>query len=407
MIEDLKRLRNLGNPSRRRIQEELNCSEHLARCYYFILNNPDDIYAFLSREIEEFSKPVEDGMVASSPVSETLEELMEKFQIDKDYWDVTKSVLNEWGAWNNYNRQAKVWLKRKGDIIEWEEFKRDFIDYVKQFSPKVPKIERKEETSKKMFELSIYDLHLGKMAWHMESGNDYDSKIAQYRFFSALHSLIDNAKREKVELIVFPIGNDFFNSDKDIPFPQTTKGTPQESDLRWQKIYRRGREILTAAINMLKEIAPVHVIAVPGNHEEQKLFYMADALEAIYENDENVTVDNEPTLRKYFKYGNNLIGFTHGKDVPKDRLIHIMPQEKPQLWAETKYRHWHCGHKHKKETLTTKQEEDISGIHIKHLRSIKGRDAYETKKGYSSLGGAEAMIWDFEKGLKANYFYNL
>lgn len=315
----------------------------------------------------------------------------------------------DWQTKQNKTFYIKVKLRRRKNTFDTEAFRAELIESVKKHSPIVPPKKYKKEGAHCM-EINIFDLHLGKLAWAPETGDNYDNKIAQDRFFSAVRYFITIASMFDIDEILFPFGNDFFNSDSDYPYPMTTAGTPQENDLRWQKSFKTGREMIIRAVDMLSDVAPVKLVAVPGNHDYQKIFYLGDVLDVRYENNENVIVDNLPRSRKYYKYGKNLIGLTHGRgsDVPESRLLLLMPQEVPQLWAETKYREWHCGDIHHKKKVTVKDEEDHHGITIRYMRSLKGTDSWEYQKGYvGSLGGAEAFIWHRENGLIATFNYNL
>lgn len=347
------------------------------------------------------------NIILSNPVSATIDELLDRFDIDKEYWHVTKSVVNEWGSDVNYNRQAKAWLSRLGDVLEWDEFKQGFLDTMRHESITRPPIDYIGGSH--MLEINIFDLHIGKWAWEDETGGKYDYKIARRRFFDAIERLKNLGTMFDIDQIVFPFGNDFFNTDKDYPFGMTTAGTPQENDLRWQKMFKTGREMIIEAVNELSLIAPVRLIGIPGNHDVQKTFYLGDVLDVYYTNDPNVTVDNEPKRRKYHPYGKNLIGFTHGRssDVPEQRLLLLMPQEQPELWAKSKYREWHCGDIHHSKKISTK-DEDHHGITIRYMKTLKGTDSWEDEKGYvGSVGGAEAFVWHKKEGLIANFNYNL
>src|SRR5690606_36994603 len=111
-----------------------------------------------------------------------------------------------------------------------------------------------------LFVPCIFDLHLGKMGWSEETGDgDYDIRIAESRFRTALEDLITKASGYSTGRILFIIGNDFFNSDRNYPFTSTTSGTPQEDDTRWQKSFRLGVRLITEAILRLSQIAPVDV----------------------------------------------------------------------------------------------------------------------------------------------------
>lgn len=379
--------------------------------------------------------------------AQTLEDLLEKANVDLGVWEVesyeikdntyevsakerdqdltwTKEYDNEgnplqimegrakrgdWQTRKNKTFYIKVKLRRKKNTFDAETFRRELIESIKDVSPPVP-MKQYNKGGGHCLEINIFDLHLGKLAWAPETGENYDNKIAQERFFSAVRYFITIASMFNIDEIMFPFGNDFFNSDSDYPYPMTTKGTPQENDLRWQKSFKIGREMIIKAVDMLSDVAPVRLIAVPGNHDFQKTFYLGDVLEVRYDNNPNVIVDNSPKCRKYYRYGLNLIGLTHGRrsDVPESRLLLLMPQEAPQLWADTKYREWHCGDIHHKKKITIKDEEDHHGITIRYMRSLKGTDSWEYQKGYiGSIGGAEAFVWHKVNGLVATFNYNL
>jgi len=377
--------------------------------------------------------------------AETLEQFIESLEIDYDLyeivsvkvgngvWDVSSKKRDQslkWtkepgakgfpvqlmeghskrGDWETIkNRSAKftVTIRPRKDVFNIENAKKDMLETVALVAPYSAR-KVYEDQGPHCLEVNIFDLHFGKLAWAPESGQNYDYKIARERFFDSIEYFISMASNFKISEIAFPVGNDFLNSDTDYPYAATTKGTPQENDLRWQKMFKIGREMLIMAINRMSEIAPVRVIIIPGNHDFQKSFYIGEVLDVRYENDQNVYIDNDPKPRKYYKYGKNLIGFTHGNEEPESRLLMLMPQEVPGLWAKTKYREWHCGHLHHSKKVTTKASEDVQGISIRYMRSLKGTDEWENKKGYiGSIGGAEAYMWHKDKGLISSFNYNL
>lgn len=357
---------------------------------------------------ESFEITSDRQIIAECPVSRNVNELMARFDIDPEYWDVTRQVINEWGSAVNYNRQCKAWLSAKGDILDWNTFKAQLIEDLKATSPQVRL--QKFTPGDICLEIDIFDLHLGKLGWKSETGENYDNKIARQRFVSAISGLYNYSKGFKVDMILFPVGNDFFNSDYDYPYSRTTAGTPQENDLRWQKSFRMGRQMICQAIDHLSKIAPVHVPVIPGNHDFQKAFYLGDVLEVRYENNKNVTIDNAPSPRKYFQYHKNLIGFTHGRPSNEgvDRLLLLMPQERPGMFARTKFREWHLGDIHHKRKIKVRDEEDFSGIVLRYMRTMKGTDSWENQKGYKgAIRGAEAYVWDKENGMIANFNYNI
>jgi hypothetical protein len=259
-----------------------------------------------------------------------------------------------------------------------------------------------------LFVPCIFDLHLGKLAWHEETGYDYDLKIAEEKFVVAIEDLIAKTSGNNIEQILFPIGNDIYNSDKSLPFAQTTAGTPQQDDSRWQKMFKTGTRLITWAIHRLSEIAPVDVVTVFSNHDHERVFYLGEVISAVFENHPNVKIDNSPLVRKYYQYGGCLFGLAHGHNEKANELPFLMAQESKTLWAETHYREWLLGHLHHSKKLMTESSKDYSGVKVTYLTSPSAPDAWHFQKGYvGSIRGAEAFIYDKKQGLIASAVHNI
>ena len=344
-----------------------------------------------------------------------LTHLLEKCKVDLTTWKVDRYVVNKWDVTNKEgityeNYQIKAWLQRILNNINVKEFKKELKKELKKFAVKIPKIKYKSSKEGNLLVLNLFDLHFGKLGWKEETGSNYDRKIARQRFFDAIFVLINRAKVYNIDKILFPIGNDFFNADIAYPFPQTTAGTYQQEDSRWQKVFREGRQMLVEAINYCSKIAPVDIIVIPGNHDFQKSFYLGDIIETLYANNPNVNVNNSPATRKYYQYYSNLIGFTHGgsRGETEKRLLQMMPLEVPILWSNTKFREWHLGDIHHKKAFKFKYEEDVCGLVIRYMRSLSGSDAWHAQKGFKGgIEGAEAYIYDKKYGPICNLTYNI
>jgi hypothetical protein len=215
--------------------------------------------------------------------------------------------------------------------------------------------------------------------------------------------------------IVFPVGSDFFNSDT--IYNTTTKGTPQDEDLRWQKTFNVGVRLLIDAISMLKQAGvPVDVIVIPGNHDFERSFYMGAYLEAWFNNDPIVNINNGASPRKYYKFGKVLLGFTHGSEEKEAALPLLMATdiESKPYWTDTTYHEWHVGHIHRKRdmkyTVLDKSRitnEDL-GVTVRYLSSLTGTEEWHHKKGFvGAIKAGEAFVWNDESGLLAHLNANL
>lgn len=341
----------------------------------------------------------------------TLDDLIEQCDIDLDTWEVDRYIVNKWEVGSNVDGQiiteplfqVKAWLKRtKFDV---ELFREGLVADLKKYT-KHSKLERPNPLGSCMLEINIFDLHFGKLCWGEETGEDYDIKIAEKRFLRAIETLLKRAEGFDIEKIVFPIGNDFFNSDN--LRNTTTAGTFQDEDLRWQKTYRKGRELIVKAIDRLCQVANVEVVVVQGNHDFERSFYLGDALECWYDKDENVNVDNNANPRKYIHYGQCLVGFTHGNNEKVANLPMIVAQERSEIWAKTKYREVHLGHLHHKREIKWISTQEYNGVVVRYMRSLSGTDAWHNQKGYKgSVQSAEAFIWEKNEGLIGQLSFNL
>jgi predicted phosphodiesterase len=363
----------------------------------------------------------ENEKVISSEITSrvvTVNDLLSIYDISLDNWEIERQIVNTWevGAKGPDNKivttplfQVKVWLKTKQSTV-FNNLREEFINDIKKLSPKIEKISYRQNVNKEplLLELNIFDLHLGKIAWSEETNHEYNLEIASDIFNRCIEEFIDETSNKNIERIVFPIGNDFFNSDKSYPFNSTTKGTPQEEDARWQKTFRLGRQLLVEAINKLQQIAPVDVIMVPGNHDFERNFYLGDSLEGWFYNNENVTVDNSANPRKYYKYGEVLIGYTHGNEEKVTDLPLIMANEKPNDWALSTFREFHLGHEHRKKEIKFKSTEEYQGVIIRYFNSLSATDSWHHKRGYvGAKRSAEALLWDKTKGLKNNLYFTI
>jgi hypothetical protein len=342
-----------------------------------------------------------------SPTITSLEELLTFSKVDLAVWEVERYLVNKWemgyvdgdGEANTKPLfQVKAWLKKRMLVNKTRSLIKEMLEQFRTEAPKRPPVfqYRSLKMDGHLLEISIFDLHLGKLCWGPECGEHYDAKISKETFGSALETLIARAEGFQVSRIVFPVGNDFFNVDN--AAQTTTAGTPQDEDGRYQKSFVAGRKLMVDAILRLREIAPVDVVMVSGNHDTERIFYLGDALEGWLSKTPGVTVNNSPTQRKYYAFGKCLIGYTHGHNEPHKNLPLIMATEVPSLWAASKFREIHLGHWHHKKEIHFQPVGESNGIRVRIIPSLCPADAWHKMKGYDGLRAAEAFVWHPEHG---------
>jgi len=291
----------------------------------------------------------------------------------------------------------------------------DLINELKGVSPVVPLIhpfKPASSTPRRMLEISVMDPHVGLFCFAPAADAPYDFEIAERLYLWAIKELtIIGAGYGEVEEILFPIGNDFLHGEmmavNGKGVHATSGGTPQPEMYSWHGSYKRGAEMMRKAIMYLSQIAPVTVLQIPGNHDRYTSYTMGLLMEAYFHNNENVTVDASPSPYKFKRYGVNLLGFEHGHSVSQIRLAALMANERPQDWAETKYREWHLGDQHRKGSAKPSVLEE-QGVSVEFLPSITAPNEWHRLKSFNwQKRGAMAWLWDHDTGPLARFQVNI
>ena len=340
----------------------------------------------------------------------TLEQLIEYCKVDLSIWSVEKFLVNKWevGAKNKDGDlkveplfQVKAFLSKRKDTEAVKKELESLKELAKEFPWPVSIVEQQvKKPSGLLLEVNVPDLHIGKLSWGLETGGpNYDVKIAEATFNNALEVLISRVKGYSFDQILFILGNDLLNSD-DIE-SRTTAGTYVSSDARYHKTFAVARTMTIKAIQRLKQLAPVKVIPVYGNHDRLSSWHLADSVEMFFTNDSEVTIDNRPRTRKYHQFGKVLLGFTHGDKGKKTDYPLIMATEEPVLFGSSKYREIHTGHLHKS------QLDEQHGVRVRILPALCPADDWHSQNGFvGNIRSAEAYIWDREEGLIGIVFHN-
>jgi hypothetical protein len=358
------------------------------------------------KSVQEYLRGDDISMTISNPRQDSKETIFKSqrittapqmfalLELDEKNWEVKNISSTYWGSPTNANFRVKLDLKR------CQNFDKDLIESIfdNLRGPKrFPKVKYKKSPEPVMMEVNLFDLHFGKLAWAPETGEDYDSKIARKRFMGAIEKFAGLAKMHNVSEVWFPLGNDFFNSDGyDM---QTTAGTQQHDDGRWQKTYFEGVQLMIDGIEYLRQhVAPVKVFNVMGNHDMQKSYYAINHIKAWYRKTSDVTVDVSPMKDVAYQFGKVGIYYTHGDKGKLREFGQDFMVKYHDIWSNTQYREVHVGHKHHEYVI------EVKGAKIRILPSLSGTDAWHYTSGYvGNLQQAQMLIWSGEDGLQFHY----
>ena len=298
--------------------------------------------------------------------------------------------------WQNMGGDLRFSIVTKEDYGLSEQKIFDQVNnFIEGYSPDYEKIKRKKGNH--LLVINPADIHIGKYASALETGEEYDCETAVIRVLEGVQGLIKKAEGFDIDKVLFCIGNDILHTDN--VMSSTTKGTFQDTDGKWWEHYEIALMLYVKCVEMLREIAPVDVLHSMSNHDYQSGFHLAHTLKSWFRKADDVKFDVSVSARKYYQYGKNLIGLEHGDGAKMDKLPLLMANEKPKEWSETTHRYWYLHHLHHKIKHKYLDTKDYIGVTVEYMRSPSSSDSWHSAKGFCGVPRAcEAFIHDKESG---------
>jgi hypothetical protein len=316
-----------------------------------------------------------------------LEEALEESNVDLEVWDVEKQQFKCWTTTMKSDKGLPIQVQNYSCNIVFKKRisggKEDFLEAISETlsNYKVPVIKKaKIKHNKNCGIINIYDAHIDKFSWideTMEQQSSIDKNIN--RFVDVFDSMLNEIIIQKSELIIFPVGNDFFNRNS-IGHESTKRGTPQYSFVSGKVAYKHGLRTIIDCINKAASVSKVIVPVIEGNHDMDNVFYLGESLDVLYANNPNVVIQSCGMKRKYSTYGENMFGFAHG-DIEKKKLNELplsMAIDEPDMFAKATFREFFLGDIHHKQEHVFKRTQDFKGVIVRFLRLGAGYDLHRS-----------------------------
>ena len=228
------------------------------------------------------------------------------------------------------------------------------------------------------------DLHYGKAGWKDETGEEYNREECYRRLLATTDVMLERVSRfGKPARFIVGAGSDWFHIDNETNGGSTTRGTPQDTDGTWSRIFLEGSELAAAYLERLRAVAPVTVVCMAGNHDRLSSLMLTAWLKERFRAAGDVTVEVSPASRHYLRVGQTLVGITHGDDTKDQKLPGLMAAEAREAWGQTKHRLWFTGHWH------SMISNEFHGVRVIHVPSLAGTDLWHARSGY--IGNRKAL----------------
>lgn len=277
--------------------------------------------------------------------------------------------------WDKTSKEYSIFVKNP-DFKEdgKDEFVKKLICSLKNHSPNYPKIKREKQKDGHLLVVDPADIHIGKLASAFETNEDYDNQIAVNRVMQGVKGILDKSNGFNIDKILFVGGNDILHIDT--PDRKTTSGTSQDTCGMWYDNFLIAKKLYVDILEQLLQISDVHFVFNPSNHDYTNGFFLAEVIKTHFQNCKNITFDCSISHRKYYSYGKNLIGTTHGDGAKNQDLGSLMSIEAKDLWAYAEHRYYYTHHVHHK---TAK---DYINVTVESLRSPSSADSWHDRNGY-------------------------
>lgn len=252
--------------------------------------------------------------------------------------DAEGRVLNQW-----------VKTREEPTPVDWAEaLKTAFAD----FEPAAKPVRCPAVTDTDLLNLiPCNDWHVNMLAWGREVGVNWDLEIAERVIGSGIEDAIERSPRAGLAIVLG--GGDLTHADNNEN--RTAKsGNALDVDGR----HRKGLEVATRLMvrtvdAALRRNRRVIVRILPGNHDEHTSAAVSYFLLAWYRNEPRVDVDCDASLFFWHRFGQVMIGATHGHTVKLANMPSIMAHRRAEDWGATKFRYVHGFHVHHSSKIAT------------------------------------------------------
>lgn len=299
------------------------------------------------------------------------------------------NITHGWNKTENWSIFFKNYVA--GDDATYETLTERIADIMQSHAPNYEPFRYKPKFEPHLLVYDPADLHINKLSMAYETGFDYNSQIAVQRCRSGLEGLLNKSFGYAFDKILFVLGNDMLNADG--PQNSTTKGTRQDTHTLWTDAFLMGYQIFVEQIEICIKIAPVVVHFNPSNHDVMAGWYLAQMIKAHFRNCPDIEFDCSTAHRKYFVYGQNLIGTSHGDGAKPQALPMLMAFEAREHWGVCKHNYVYTHHVHHKDA------KDFGPVCVESLRSPSPPDGWHARNGFTGSPQAiECFIHHKEHG---------
>jgi len=280
------------------------------------------------------------------------------------------------------------WVKSDIDNERQMQLMREAIEALTEEIKPEPKVDKpKVKKSELCNTYIITDYHAGMLAWHEETGADWDLQIAEDTLVKWFAQGIEQSPQ--ADVAVFAQLGDFLHFDS---LEAVTPASRHILDAatRFQKLVRTTIKVIRRVIRMLLEKYPkVHIKWCDANHDPASSAWMREFLVALYDEEPRIEIDNSADTYYCFEWGKTALFFHHGHKRKVANVDSVFAAKFREVFGRTEHAYAHMGHYHSIDIKETNL------MIVNQHRTLAAPDAYASRGGWMS--GREAQVITYHK----------
>ena len=234
---------------------------------------------------------------------------------------------------------------------------------------------------------TITDFHLGMLSWGEETGEDYDTDIAEKLLIDWFSEAI--SKSPDAKSCVFAQLGDFMHWDGMDAVTPASKHL-LDADTRFAKLVRVGIRVTAQVIEMLAaKYQSVYVLHAEGNHDPASSVWLRETFAFRYEHSKSITVEVRPDPYYCYEHGGVSLFWHHSHKHRIDGLDAVFVSKFREVFGRTKHSYAHTGHLHHRVLKET------SLMIVEQHRTLAAPDAYASRGGWMS--GRSSTVITYHK----------
>jgi hypothetical protein len=284
--------------------------------------------------------------------------------------------------------QKLSWVKTDTSKEKIVEMLRESVAAMSDDIPRLPAIKSPKVVNSQLLNCYVItDYHLGMLSWQEETGEAWDTAIAESLLVKWFEAAI--ASSPDAHTGVFAQIGDFMHFDG-LDSVTPTGGHLLDADTRFAKVVRIAIHLMRRVIDMLlHKHKIVHVLMAEGNHDIASSVWLRELFAAMYEKEKRIIVHREPDPYYCIEHGKTSLFFHHGHKRKPANVDDVFVAKFREVFGRTKYSYAHMGHMHHVDIKETNL------MVVEQHRTLAAKDAYASRGGW--LSGREASAITYHK----------